>query len=351
MLLCLARDPSITAISSLRIAASRSSRVMSNPVYEVGHFDGSTSLIEGRKGASLRLCSISSFTTEVLEMRSEDPSLHILFIPGNPGAVSFYKEFVEEVFELLEGNASVTAIGHISHTMKNWEHGSLFSLHDQIIHKMDFIKQELSSKAVPIILVGHSIGSYISLEIFKRLPQQVKYAIGLYPFLTMNTNSLVQSWLVKITRSRILCGVVSSSIAFLGLLPLSASRVLVKKLIGQSWSTTAVEAACSHLLRYHSMQNILYMAMTEFKMLSGEPDWTFLREKQDQIAFLFGIDDHWGPLTLFEEISKQAPDVSLLIEREGHTHAFSCTVAGSIWVANFVASLIKHQIRSWSEAS
>ncbi|KAF2307698.1 hypothetical protein GH714_030891 [Hevea brasiliensis] len=80
---------------------------------------------------------------------------------------------------------------------------------------------------------------------------------------------------------------------------------------------------------YHVMRNVLFMTMTEFQELSKTPDWTFLRENKDKITFLFGDDDHWGPLQMLEEISKQVPDIALSIEREGHTHNFSCTEAGS----------------------
>jgi hypothetical protein len=37
--------------------------------------------------------------------------------------------------------------------------------------------------------------------------------------------------------------------------------------------------------------------------LAAEPDWDFMRENQSKLAFLFGIDDHWGPLQLFEEVT------------------------------------------------
>lgn len=37
--------------------------------------------------------------------------------------------------------------------------------------------------------------------------------------------------------------------------------------------------------------------------LATEPDWDFMRENQSKLAFLFGIDDHWGPLQLFEEVN------------------------------------------------
>ncbi|KAJ0973373.1 hypothetical protein J5N97_021332 [Dioscorea zingiberensis] len=67
-----------------------------------------------------------------------------------------------------------------------------------------------------------------------------------------------------------------------------------------------------------------------------------MREKQNQLALLFGIDDHWAPLSFFEEV----PGLALSIEREGHTHAFCCTVAGSLYgVARHVTTLISDKLK------
>jgi len=89
-----------------------------------------------REQAATRICMVSSFATELLEIRSKEPSLHVLVIPGNPGIAAFYKDFVEALYESLRGQASITAIGHISHSQKDSEHGRLFSLHEQIDHKV-----------------------------------------------------------------------------------------------------------------------------------------------------------------------------------------------------------------------
>lgn len=288
---------------------------------------------------SLRLCNVSGYMTELLEIQAPNPTLHVLFIPGNPGIVTFYNDFLESLYALLGGTASLTAIGHISHSSKDWEHGRLFSLQEQIDHKMDFIVHELENNNTPVILVGHSIGSHISIEIFKRISSKVIYCIGLYPFLALNKKSSKQTLIKKLAESSFLSSLVSSIVAMLGIIP-SWSKFTVKKTLGNSWSATAVEAACSHLVKYHTMRNMLFMARTEFQRFSEAPDWEFLRAKQGQLAFLFGIDDHWGPLSLFEEISKEVPDLHLSIEKEGHGHAFSCTEGGSIWVARHVASLI-----------
>ncbi|CAN6810194.1 unnamed protein product [Brassica oleracea var. botrytis] len=299
---------------------------------------------EAKRTVTPRLCRVSGSMTEVMEIQAETPKVHVLFIPGNPGVVSFYNDFLESLHQFLDGNASITAVGQISHTSKDWESGKLFSLQEQIDHKVEFIRQELESVKVPIILVGHSIGSYISLEILRKCPEKVLYCIGLYPFLTLNQQSTKQSLIRKLAASSLLSATASFLVASLGLLSMSAARRLVSYSLGASWSDTAVQAICTHLRQYHTMRNVLYMAMTEFRELAAEPDWEFMRENQSKLAFLFGIDDHWGPLHLFEEISKKAPGTSLSIESEGHTHGFCCTVAGSVWVAQHVATLIKTRL-------
>ncbi|PON70072.1 Lipid droplet-associated hydrolase [Parasponia andersonii] len=299
---------------------------------------------KSKKLARFRLCNVSSYATELLEVLADEPTFHVLVIPGNPGVVPYYKEFVESLYELLGGSASVTAVGHLSHTKKDWEHGRLFSLQEQIDHKVHFIKQELQNDEVPILLAGHSIGAYICIEMFKRIPEKVLYCVGLYPFLALNLQSRNQSIIGKIAASPVVCVALSTIVALLGLLPIQALRLIVSQSLGKSWSSAAVEATCSHLAKYHTMRNMLYMAMTEFRKLSETPDWAFMREKHHRIAFLFGTDDHWGPLQMFEEISRQVPDIAISREREGHTHAFCCTEAGSTWVAQHVATLINNQI-------
>ncbi|XP_042376703.1 lipid droplet-associated hydrolase-like isoform X1 [Zingiber officinale] len=296
------------------------------------------------KQATLLMRTVSGYSTESLEIHSEESLLHIIVIPGNPGIASYYKDFVEAVYQLLEGQASITAIGHVSHSAKDWEHGRKFSLEEQIAHKVDFIKQEFQNNEVPIILVGHSIGSYICLEVFKRLPQQVKYVIGLYPFLTLNKNSFKQSIIGLIARSSVISAAISYFASLLRSLPISVQDNMVRQFLGKTWSATAVAVTCSHLLQYHTMRNMLFLAMTEFEKLSEEPDWMFMKRKHNQLSFLFGIDDHWAPLSHFEEVSRQVPGLALAVEREGHMHAFCCTQAGSSWVGHHVASLIRNQI-------
>ena len=120
-------------------------------------------------------------------------------------------------------------------------------------------------------------------------------------------------WDSWIFRSSLLSATASFLVASLGLLSMSAARRLVSYSLGASWSDTAVQATCTHLrqvlvlfslslaltlknscikslmrskflqpskifrrvsfwclfsflpLQYHTMRNVLYMAMTEFR--------------------------------------------------------------------------------------
>ncbi|KAF7804248.1 lipid droplet-associated hydrolase [Senna tora] len=76
-------------------------------------------LSKAKKRANFRLRNVSSFTTELLEIHSDDPSFHVLFVPGNPGVVTFYKDFIEFLYEQLGGSASITgkigSMGDYSH--------------------------------------------------------------------------------------------------------------------------------------------------------------------------------------------------------------------------------------------
>ncbi|KAK8690354.1 hypothetical protein V6N13_089047 [Hibiscus sabdariffa] len=187
---------------------------------------------DGTKCVNLRLCNVSGCMTEILEIHADQPSLHVVFVPGNP------------------------AVGAAGHTEKNWDHGRLYSLQEQIDHKIEFIK--VQNIEAPLVLAV--------------------YCIGLYPFLALNLQSKKQAVIAKypalhffyllhlhhIIRSRVLSTTVTLFVALLGLLPRRVLRVISELSNGKSWSNTAHEAACSHLPQYHTIRNVLYMARTEF---------------------------------------------------------------------------------------
>jgi len=214
-------------------------------------------------------------------------------------------------------------------------------LQEQIDHKIQFVREHLlETSAVPLFLVGHSIGAYMAIEILKKFPSQLQHVIGLYPFVTLNVQSTWQSILRRLTETQILCVLVSKFAGLVGRLPNKYSKCALKLFVGRNWNRRAVDVTCQYLLQTNVVHNALYLGRTEFETLPLVPDWPSLTVNQSKISFLFGTNDHWGPLSLLYKISTRLPKLDVAIEREGHMHAFCCTEAGSDWVASHTAATI-----------
>ncbi|EFJ20206.1 hypothetical protein SELMODRAFT_418432 [Selaginella moellendorffii] len=307
--------------------------------------------------AVCRVESVCGHATELLELKPYSmPRLHIVFVPGNPGIVGFYKDYLAALSKHFEGAASITAIGHIAHTAHDYEKGKKFSLQQQIDHKAGFLEERYINSDLPTVLVGHSIGAYIILELLKRFPNKLQCVIGLHPFLKTNPDSLKQAVLKAICESSLMRATVSSLAGLLGHSPAWISRRLVKAVVGRAWGPCAVDTTCKYLLRFltrtselHGCQlhvhgddrvckGLLFLIM----QLKEEVDWDFLRENHRRVCFLFGIDDHWGPLSLLEQVHERVPGLkTAVVQSEDITHDFCCTKPGSEWVARFTAERIK----------
>eukprot|EP00850_Spirogloea_muscicola_P014810 SM000109S14124 [mRNA] locus=s109:28644:30269:+ [translate_table: standard] len=360
------------------------------------------------------LGTVGGHCTELLEVApaAAPAPLHVVVIPGNPGICPLYADFVGDLAQRLGGAAAVTALGHVGHTEVDWEGGRLFSLADQLAHKVrrrahpatdvsddssaqrgltpvgaqdhhkpvvlvlipapcgrrplqaSFIRDLVrKQQSVSVVLVGHSIGAYMCLELLREFPEHVKAVVGLYPFIALNQASRQQAMLNRLAHSRFARGLLATLAGALGQLPWGLPLKFMQILYSRTWGSRSVSIGSQHILKYHVMGNFSYMGMTEFDTLQRKPDWSFLRHHGARIAFLFGVDDHWGPLDLCrerrpprqgaesdgerarvgrggEQLEEAAPEVETVVEREGHLHAFCCTREGSQWVACEAARLL-----------
>jgi pimeloyl-ACP methyl ester carboxylesterase len=136
----------------------------------------------------------------------------IYFVTGNPGLVEYYRTFLTHLYGLLSQNTasdrdvefqvygrSLSGFEMNTKEIKTmkWRKQPPYGLQDQIRHAEDELTdlveevKEQSAKDVRVILVGHSVGAYISLEIIRRLrahglagddfETRVIGAIGLFP--------------------------------------------------------------------------------------------------------------------------------------------------------------------------
>ena len=139
---------------------------------------------------------------------SSSSSCHLIFfITGNPGLISYYKTFLSTLHQLLSDTSKIanSDVFHIyGQSLAGFEQNdnlpprssTPWSLEDQI----EVLLQSLNDQSTPsgsrqgqpydsIILIGHSVGTYIIMEILNRLrkansPLKVNGAILLFPTVT-----------------------------------------------------------------------------------------------------------------------------------------------------------------------
>ncbi|KPM08034.1 DUF2305 domain containing protein [Sarcoptes scabiei] len=97
----------------------------------------------------------------------------ILMFSGNPGEIEYYNEFLSDLN--LKLSIPVIGLSHSGHNrlpshMKqrlNFSDSKFFGLESQISYKTIFIREFIDSSS-RMIIVSHSIGGYISLELLDR---------------------------------------------------------------------------------------------------------------------------------------------------------------------------------------
>ncbi|KAG6403863.1 hypothetical protein SASPL_136097 [Salvia splendens] len=140
--------------------------------------------------------------------------------------------------------------------------------------------------------------------------------------------------------------------------PVTIESLLIDCLVSllKNWESQrmfSLEEQINHKISF--IEHELQVVEMRIILLTIKSDLEFIKSKRNQIAFLFGLDDHWGPLHIYEEVvvcflwmsrlmRKQVPGACHDVEHEGYTHAFSCTAAGLIWVAYLVSNLIRNHL-------
>ncbi|CAD6902551.1 unnamed protein product [Tilletia laevis] len=230
------------------------------------------------------------------------PKVVLIFICGNPGLASFYTKFLTTIHRhsSLKGRIEIFAVSHRGHalvspvvvggTNEAWSaeeasQGIRTSLYDQVRHKVDILDSvrrvyprapaqteghngaSRSSKDVKVVLVGHSIGAYIALEVLRARRRDVDGIHLLFPTLshiaqTPNAKSL-QMVLHPLTATLLL----PLPLLVLSLLPLVILLPLIRIFTMQPASSA--QSTAELLLTRGAVINALAMARDEMRIVQG----------------------------------------------------------------------------------
>ncbi|CBY00923.1 hypothetical protein LEMA_P020530.1 [Plenodomus lingam JN3] len=259
----------------------------------------------------------------------------IYFVTGNPGLVEYYRTFLTHLYGLLSQDTasnrdvefqvygrSLSGFEVKAADMKTMKWGKQppYGLQDQIRHAenqltelVEEVKEE-GAKDVRVILVGHSVGAYISLEVIRRLrahglagedfETRIVGAVGLMPTIVdiaRSESGIKAAPLLKNSNFATLTSLLASLLTLF--LPLSLLTTLISKLL--AFPQTAAHTTAHFLKSPHGIHQALHMARDEMFQIDtdiwDEEIWGAgagaPRSKHPHprpvLRFLFAKRDHW----------------------------------------------------------
>ncbi|XP_028251447.1 lipid droplet-associated hydrolase [Parambassis ranga] len=275
-----------------------------------------------------------------------------LIIPGNPGVVGFYRTFMQTLHSMYEYQYPVWAVSHAGHcappaTMDMVEDASaaeadVFGLNGQIEHKLAFIRKHVP-RETSLVLVGHSIGCYIILEMMKRNPElKTLKAVMLFPTI----ERMSQSPQGKVM-TPVLCHmryIAYLPLFLLSLLPETLKAGLIKLAFGgiNSLDHTVIQPTVG-LLSGDCAANAMYMGGQEMRKVL-ERDNITIKNNLEKLIFYYGATDHWCPVQYYHDIRQDFPQGDFRLCENGFRHAFVLDAGRQ--VAKMVVEWIRGALRT-----
>ncbi|XP_013413468.1 lipid droplet-associated hydrolase-like [Lingula anatina] len=258
-----------------------------------------------------------------------EPFLAVI-IPGNPGIVGYYEEFMDKLYTLSNKRLPVWAVSHAGHVKIPKELEIQASAHDpfnlegQIQHKMDFLRNHVP-KDVNIILIGHSIGCYIILQLVNRLPDlNIHRAIMLFP--TIERMALSPQGRIATPFLRYFRWIARGAAYFLSFLPQNLQRkLIIWHLADDNLPECAIESTLN-LVDHFCLGNVMYMANTEMNEVT-DLHVDIIRAHLKKLTFYMGLTDAWCPVEYYEGMKERFPDGDIKLCQVGYEHAFVLTAS------------------------
>ncbi|KAF2173904.1 hypothetical protein M409DRAFT_48815 [Zasmidium cellare ATCC 36951] len=322
----------------------------------------------------------------------------IYFLPGNPGVVAFYQRFLNQLSEALRNSKAAeydveifgTSLAGFECDAPNPSYRAQNPPVD-IDGQIEFVEKKLSrylqSKAgdggepTRVVLVGHSLGAYLAMEMLQRrrdslrAKETLKYhyrlvsAIGLFPglvHLAQGTMPAKLAWLDSVPWGAPLLSTLVRLVCLL------IPAFILQRIIATATGYPAEDAdiASRWLRSKWGLHESLHLAKEEMKRIAddtwdeevwGSPHPTILSEPRPKLFFLFGEHDDWIPSGPRDELiaargrpagtegSANEWRATMEIERTGIRHDFA--VKHSRPVAVKVAGWIEQIVESDAKAA
>ncbi|KAI8576325.1 hypothetical protein K450DRAFT_257222 [Umbelopsis ramanniana AG] len=267
----------------------------------------------------------------------------VLLVPGNPGLVDYYTTFCEEIHDALSHSSlslDIIAVSHLGHSSKPLNTTKqLFTLQEQIQHKIecfDIIRKQYGPET-KIVLIGHSVGSFICTEVLKARPNHnIVRLIALFPTLqhiAKTPNGVALSPIFPVIPRTI----VSWSASLLSWIHPTVRKTIVSYITKQPDPSLSVTS--DQLLQRNVVNNALFMAGQEMASIK-ELDYDFYHAHVKKFIIYFSPKDSWAPQDHYDDMKSRFPNANITLCEENLPHAFVLDHAKSMakkvseWILN-----------------
>lgn len=329
--------------------------------------------------------------------------LLLFFVPGNPGLIEYYRSYLVHLYDTtrthhpeLDLHVYGTSllgfeVGTPSHTNDETAPGPSkygpFDLADQstqlastltwlatrILTKKSTLQPgDVRSSPLPVILLGHSVGTWLLLDVVAQQQQRlsrglarsplldIRAAVSLFPTiydLALSPRGRRLGPLLNVPGFILLVRMLAGALM---LLPATVLEAFVRTVTGMPEEGARVTAA--FLRSAAGVHQALYLAKHELAVIKSEKESGWSEEFWDgqsggaigresstqgtRLFFYWGRDDYWvAEKTRARVIAARGSDAAMVIDEHGIDHAFCLHSKDSRVVAERSADFVMEAMR------
>ena len=272
--------------------------------------------------------------------------LQVLFVPGNPGSASYFQRQIQLLHQAMRGQIDVLAVTHAGHSPDASSDLPLFSLDDQIVHKTEFIRQHIDTSR-PLVIIGHSIGSFIACHCAHQLeaqghPVKILSVISVFPFFWLSERP---PWKVRgLALAASFYSTMGQLACLLSIAPLSTRISVIRAFTKRDQLDPEAIHTTAALLSSHSVTQNFFMGHTEFQAKGGlkqPPPLELLRSLGNRLRIFGCPEDDWLPKSSFEFLRDSLPDAKH-VWIEDARHAFVTNEDQNVRVSREIEEELRH---------
>ncbi len=187
-----------------------------------------------------------------------------------------------------------------------------YNLQEELDHKIKLIQelQKTWKKNSKVIILAHSIGSWIAKEIVKKLsPNFQPIVFMLFPFIAKSDNGLqvnFSHFLANRNYTKLALG----SYKLFRKLPLSMIDSIIKLLYSHAGEKARSMIIDFFISENHILESIFFLANNEFEILTEEIDLDYFKSHTEKTILFYCQDDMWASVSQLETIKKEIPGIS-----------------------------------------